>query len=210
MPNLRPKAELPTSRRVTAASTIYMIPENNHYIRVQEMNGGHAPPETRIRPALIGCYAIPIGMFWFAWTNSPSIHWMASVSAGVPFGFGFGLVFVSILNYLMDAYTVYSASALAANTVLRCIFGAVFPLFAPYMYANLGIHWASSIPAFLAVLCIPFPIILTIYGPAIRKRCKFAAESAAYLKTLEEHSVENLRATEDRENTATREGHEEV
>jgi hypothetical protein len=43
------------------------------------------------------------------------------------------LVFLGIINYLVDAYTIYTASVLAANSVLRSAFGAVFPLFTTYM-----------------------------------------------------------------------------
>lgn len=190
------------------ASTVYMIPENNRFMKIQERNHGHTTPEARLGPALVGSSAIPIGMFWFAWTNYPSVHWLASISAGIPFGLGFGLVFVSILNYLMDAYTIYSASVVAANTVLRCVFGAVFPLFTPYMYAGLGIHWASCIPAFVSLLCVPLPFIFNKYGPLIRKRCKFAAESAAFLEQLQEESkpraqiIENTQSSEGEEDTA--------
>lgn len=88
------------------------------------------------------------------------------------------------MNYLIDAYTIFAASVLAANAVLRSLFGAAFPLFTSYMYADLGIHWASSIPAFLALACVPFPFLFYKYGPAIRARCKFAAESAAFLAKL--------------------------
>lgn len=52
------------------------------------------------------------------------------------------------------------------------------------MYANLGIHWAASIPAFLALACVPFPLIFWKYGPTIRARCKFAAEAARVLKEM--------------------------
>lgn len=68
--------------------------------------------------------------------------------------------------------------------MLRSLFGVAFPLFTSYMYDALGIHWASSIPAFLALACLPFPFIFYRYGPAIRKRCKFAAEAEAFLKSL--------------------------
>jgi hypothetical protein len=86
-------------------------------------------PELRLPMSLIGCVAIPIGLLWFAWTNSPSIHWLVSVAAQAPFGFGFVLVYISIQNYLVDAYTIYAASVLAANAMLRSVFGAAFPLF---------------------------------------------------------------------------------
>ncbi len=87
------------------------------------------------------------------------------------------LVFLGCMNYLIDAYTIYAASVLAANSVLRSIFGAVFPLFTTYMFQNLGIHWASSVPAFLALACTPFPFIFYKYGESIRLKCKYAAQA---------------------------------
>lgn len=45
------------------------------------------------------------------------------------------------------------------------------------MYNNLGIHWASSIPAFLALACVPFLFVFYHYGPKIRMKCKYAREA---------------------------------
>jgi hypothetical protein len=165
------------------AAVGYSIWDNKRYAKIVDNSpSGMASPEARLPPSIVGSVAIPVGLFWFAWTNSPSIHWIVSIMAGAPFGFGMVLVFLSIMNYLIDAYVIYAASVLAANSVLRSLFGAAFPLFCPYMYQNLGIHWASSIPAFLALACVPFPFLFYKYGPAIRARCKFAAEAAAMLE----------------------------
>ncbi|KAK4893303.1 MFS siderochrome iron transporter 1, partial [Elasticomyces elasticus] len=131
----------------------YSIWDNKRYVKVSDENDGFAPPETRLPPTMIGGICIPIGLFWFAWTNYPSIHWMVSIAAGVPFGFGMVLVFLGIMNYLIDSYTIFAASVLAANSVLRSLFGFAFPLFTTQLYSNLGIHWASTIPAFLALIC---------------------------------------------------------
>ncbi|KFA71249.1 hypothetical protein S40288_07806 [Stachybotrys chartarum IBT 40288] len=169
----------------------YTIPANKRYIEIEKKHGGFAPPEARLTSALIGSICLPIGLFWFAWTNSPSVHWMASIAAGVPFGFGMVLVFLSIMNYLIDAYTIFAASVLAANSVLRSLFGAAFPLFTTQMYDALGIHWASSIPAFLALACVPFPFLFYKYGASIRERCKFAAKSAAFMKSLQQPGPED-------------------
>jgi hypothetical protein len=165
------------------AAVAYSIWDNKRYARIVDASeSGMASPEARLPPAMVGAVAIPIGLFWFAWTNAPSIPWIVSIMAGAPFGFGMVLVFLSIMNYLIDAYVIYAASVLAANSVLRSLFGAAFPLFCPYMYRNLGIHWASSVPAFLALACVPFPFLFYKYGSAIRERCKFAAEAAAFLE----------------------------
>lgn len=163
------------------AAVIYTIPDNTRYLRATEKakkaGAFGAAPEARLPPSMLGAVFIPVGLFWFAWTNYPSIHWIVCIMATAPFGFGMVLVFLSVLNYLIDAYTIYAASVLAANSVLRSLFGAAFPLFTTYMYSDLGIHWASSIPAFLALACVPFPFLFYKYGAAIRKRCKFAAEA---------------------------------
>jgi multidrug resistance protein len=160
------------------------IPGNKLYQRVQDANGGYAPPEARLPGMMLAAIVTPAGLFWFAWTNSPSIHWSVSIIAGAPFGFGVVLIYLGVMNYLIDSYTIYAASVLAANAILRSIFGAVFPLFTNYMYQNLGIHWASCIPAFLAVLCMPAPFLFYKYGPAIRARCKYSAKSQLYMEKL--------------------------
>ncbi|KAJ5385448.1 Major facilitator superfamily domain general substrate transporter [Penicillium concentricum] len=164
----------------------YSVWDNKRYIDVSNKHKGFAPPEARLPPCLLASVAIPVGLFWFAWTNYPSIHFMVSIAAGVPFGFGMVLVFLSIMNYLIDSYTIFAASVLAANSVIRSLFGAAFPLFTTYMYNDLGIHWASSIPAFLALVCVPFPFLFYKYGPAIRTRCKFAAQSDAFMRKIQE------------------------
>ncbi|KAE8387961.1 hypothetical protein ETB97_007928 [Aspergillus alliaceus] len=174
----------------------YTLWDNKRYINTQTRHNGFAPPEARLPPCMIASVAIPVGLFWFAWTNYPSIHFMASIAAGAPFGFGMVLVFLSLMNYLIDAYTIFAASVLAANSVLRSIFGAVFPLFTTYMYNDLGVHWASSIPAFLAVACVPFPFLFYKYGPVIRTRCKYAAQSDAFMKKLMEQSVNTHQVTD--------------
>ncbi|KAI1372288.1 MFS general substrate transporter [Hypoxylon crocopeplum] len=187
---------------------VYTFPDNNRYIRVQQKHGGFAPPEARLPPTLVGSIFLPIGLFWFAWTNSPSLHWMISIAAGVPFGFGMVLVFLSVMNYLIDSYTIFAASVLAANSVLRSLFGAAFPLFTTYMYRDLGIHWASSIPAFLALACVPFPFLFYKYGPAIRERCKFAAQSAAFIARLQDAQADEKREETKEEDKHTHSGDE--
>ncbi|KAL2192573.1 major facilitator superfamily domain-containing protein [Corynascus similis CBS 632.67] len=158
----------------------YTIFDNRRYARL----GKKAIPESRLPPAILGALVLPASMFAFAWTNGPSIHWSASLILSAPFGFGCVLVFLSILNYMIDAYTIYAASVLAAGAILRSLFATAFPLFVRKMYVNLGIHWASSIPAFLTVVCMPFPFLVYKYGATIRMKCKYAFEAASLLAKM--------------------------
>ncbi|KAK7935433.1 hypothetical protein PG985_000928 [Apiospora marii] len=165
------------------AAVSYSMFDNKRYARVSEAHGGNAPPEARLPPAIVGSVLLPIGLFWFAWTNGLDVHWIVPIIASGFFGAGLVLVFLSLMNYLVDSYVVYAASVLASNAVLRSLLGAAFPLFTTNMYSNLGIHWASTIPAFLSLACLPFPFLFWKYGAEIRMKCKYAAEAA---KVLEE------------------------
>ncbi|RSM10285.1 hypothetical protein CEP52_003706 [Fusarium oligoseptatum] len=160
------------------------IMDQKRYMRVAAANGGHAPPEARLPPTLVGSILIPVGLFWFAWSNGSDVHWIVCIMGSAVFSAGLVVVFLSLMNYLIDSYVIFAASVLAANSVLRSIFGAAFPLFTKYMYDDLGIHWASSVPAFLAIACIPFPFLFYKYGETIRMRCEFAAEAASVLQRM--------------------------
>jgi len=187
-------------------------PLNKLYMKDGRKHGSVAPPEARLHGAMLGAIAIPIGLFWFAWTNSPSVHWISPIAAGAPFGFGLVLIFLAVVSYLIDAYTVFAASVLAANTILRSLFGAAFPLFTRYMYQNLGIHWASSIPAFLSLACVPFPFILYKYGAAIRARCIYASQAEKIMNEMRaQAATSTVEAKDDarrRSSTATSESGE--
>lgn len=169
---------------VFAMIYVIFIDNKTYQKKVQASGRGYAAPEDRLPMCIIGGIALPTGLFWFAWTNYPSVSWVASVVGAIPFGFGMVLIFLSLMNYLIDSYTIFAASVLAGNGVIRSIFGAAFPLFTKQMYSNLGIHWASSVPGFLALLCLPLPFLFYKYGTAIREKCKYAAEADAFMQRL--------------------------
>jgi hypothetical protein len=75
--------------------------------------------------------------------------------------------------YLVDAFTIYAASALAANTVLRSLVGALLPLAGRTMYMALGLGWGNSLLAFIALAMCPIPFIFYIYGERIRTSPRF-------------------------------------
>ncbi|KAF8803571.1 MFS general substrate transporter [Phlegmacium glaucopus] len=132
--------------------------QNKFYWKMMDKSeSGRAPPEARLPLAMVGAILNPLGLWWFAWTTKPSIHWIVPILAGIPFGMGVAQILQSLTTYLMDTYTIYVASALAATIVLRSICGAVFPLFCPALFKALGDERA-----------------MTKYGLWIRNRSKFA------------------------------------
>lgn len=78
-----------------------------------------------------------------------------------------------IQTYLIDAFTIHAASAIAANTVLRSLCGALLPLAGPKMYATLGLGWGNSLLGFVAVAMLPIPWLFYKYGERIRTHPRF-------------------------------------
>jgi len=147
---------------------------NKHYMKLSTKHNGSPPAEVRLIPMMVSCWFIPIGLFIFAWTSYPHVHWIGPAIGGFPVGFGFIFLYNSANNYLVDSYQHQAASALAAKTFLRSFWGASVVLFTIQMYHRLGYQWAGSLLAFISLACCAIPYVFYFYGAQIRKRSRFA------------------------------------
>jgi hypothetical protein len=93
---------------------------------------------------------------------------------GFSVGFGFIFLYNSANNYLVDTYQHQAASALAAKTFLRSIWGAGVVLFTNQMYDTLGLQGASGLLAGLGCVCCLIPFVFYFKGAAIRRHSNFA------------------------------------
>lgn len=132
------------------------------------------PPELRLIPMMVGCWFVPAGLFAFAWSAYDWLSWAGPCFSGLACGFGFLSLYNPANNYIVDSYQHYAASALAAKTFVRSVWGAVVPLFTIQMYHRLGNQWASSLMAFIALACCAIPYLFYFYGARVRKFSKYA------------------------------------
>ncbi|KAF7346931.1 MFS domain-containing protein [Mycena venus] len=143
-----------------------------HYL--VKKNGGKGEPEMRVPSLIAGSFFVPIGVFWYGWSAQAQLHWIMPMIGVAIFGFGMMASFLPIQLYLVDTFS-YAASAVAAASVFRSMFGFGFPLFGHAMFQALGTGGGNSLLAGLAiVLGIPFPIYLYYRGAAMRARSKLA------------------------------------
>lgn len=132
----------------------------------------------RVPLACIGAPMLVLSLFWLGWTAKPEIHFMVPVAAAVPFGIAYLAIFMALLNYLVDAYEIFSASALAAASTSRSMLAVALPFATQPMYTRLGIPWACSLLGFLGVALGIIPFMFLRYGETIRSRSKFCRELA--------------------------------
>jgi multidrug resistance protein len=136
---------------------------------------GRVIPEHRLPIILTlpGGIGLPIGIFIYGWTAYYKVHWIVPIIGTAFVGLGNLTGMMTIQTYLVDAFTVHAASAMAANTVLRSVFGAVLPLCGLTMYEKLGLGWGNSLLGFVALALIPVPVLFRIYGERIRTNPRF-------------------------------------
>lgn len=139
-------------------------------------NGGERKPEYRFPHMMIGAVMIPVGLFWYGWSAEKRLNYIMPIVGTGFIGCGLLAIFMPVGTYLVDAFTIYAASAMAANTVLRSLVGAFLPLAGPRMYETLGLGWGNSLLAFISIGMWPVPILFFLYGERIRKSKRFMVE----------------------------------
>jgi len=147
------------------------------YNKAYHKAGDRAVPESRLPPMAFGSVLFCGGQFLLGWTADPRFHWIVPCIGLLLMGTGFFTIFQAALNYLVDTFQAYAASAIAANTFLRSCFAAGFPLAVGPLYHNLGVGPGSSIMAGFAGLLIPVPFLFMRFGKRIRARSKWSKAS---------------------------------
>ncbi|PYH96558.1 synaptic vesicle transporter [Aspergillus ellipticus CBS 707.79] len=146
------------------------------YVRLKAKNGGVGQPEFRTPTMVIGAFMVTTGFFWYGWSVQGHVHWIMPDIGIAIFSAGAMGCLQGMQTYVVDSYTTYAASAMAACALLRSLAGFAFPLFAPYMYQRLGYGWGASVLAFISIgFGLPAPFIFWKFGPKLRAMSKFAS-----------------------------------
>ncbi|KAK9448277.1 major facilitator superfamily domain-containing protein [Limtongia smithiae] len=127
-------------------------------------------PEFRLPLLLILSPLHVIGMLIYGWTVYYKVHWIVPILSNVILGAGLFTSLNVTTSYLVDAYTIYAASATSASVILRSIGGAFLPLAGGPMYDCLGYGWGNTLLAFIMVALIPLAWIMYFKGEMLRTR----------------------------------------
>ena len=175
----------------------------DHYLRISKVRGKSWAQSEEFRRLPLACMGGPSfagAMFWMGWAAQPNIHWIVPTLAGIPLGIGYLLLFMSLLNYIVDAYEIFAASALAAAACTRSVFGVVLPLATTPMYERLGIAWACTLLGSISVGFCLVPFLFLRYGHRIRAKSKFCQELAEKRRVQEDKEEKRKKRQEMKSN----------
>lgn len=146
-----------------------------HYALIPDILAhGLRAQETRLKPALLAVFGPPIGLFIFAWTASPSVHWIGSVIGITIYSAACFILLQCIFVYVPLSYPQYAASLFAGNDFFRSALACGSVLFARPLFINLGVGRGVSLLAGLSTLGIVGMFVLYFMGAKLRARSKFA------------------------------------
>lgn len=136
-------------------------------------NGGVMKPEMRLPFLLHTSLFAPVGLLIYGWAAEYKVHWLVPILGTCLIAIGMICAFMPIGTYLVDAYTIHAASAMAANTVLRSLGGALLPLAGRRLYNALGYGWGNTLLAFIALMFVPMMWLLMKYAETLRTHPRF-------------------------------------
>lgn len=145
------------------------------YKTLKAGNNNVGKPEYRMPSLAVGSFVSTIGLFWYGWSIG-NTHWIMPNLGALIFTAGTLSCLQGMQTYIVDSYQMFAASALAACAILRSLAGFGFPLFAPYIYQNLGYGWGTSVLAFFSMgVGWVAPVVFWHFGPKLRAVSRYAA-----------------------------------
>ncbi|KAK8863362.1 Polyamine transporter 3 [Apiospora arundinis] len=146
----------------------------------------------RVPLAFLGGPLFVVSLLWLGWSARPEagVPFAVPMLAGIPFGMGYLLTFMGLINYLTDAYELFAASANAAASASRSLVAVVLPFATAPMFNRLGVAGACSLLAGLSALMCVIPFVFVWKGEQIRAGSKFCAELKRHKAEMEEKAEE--------------------
>jgi len=161
---------------IILGSALNIINQVYFYNRLWAARTDEEPiPEARLPPMMLGSFLFAGGLYILGWTSHPRFHWAIPTSGAMLVGFGYYTIFQSALNYLVDTFQRWGASAIAANTFLRSILAAALPATVIPVYTGLGTGPGSSCFAGFATVMIPIPFGFYFWGEWIRGKGRWSS-----------------------------------
>jgi hypothetical protein len=139
------------------------------YNMLGESRGGTAYPEYRLPFLIAGAVFMPVAVVLYGWVLGS--HWpvyLLLLSVAL-MGCFLLLISVSLASYIVDAFDLYSASAMTIVLIARCLGGTLLPLTIPPLTDALGLGNGFLVVAGIFLALIPLPIGVMQYGPLWRQ-----------------------------------------
>jgi MFS family permease len=133
-------------------------------------------PEHRLPLVVISGFALSVLVALYGWAAEQ--RWPVGVLFIIVtlIGTAVFIGIVPLMAYIVDAFGRYSASALTAVLVTRCLMCTFLPLMVESLTKHLGFGFGFTILAILCLGLAPIPIIIMQYGASWRQNSEYTKD----------------------------------
>ena len=144
--------------------------QTSAYFRRKKNTDGHQP-EWRLPVNAGAGLLVPPALMLYGWSVQRGWHYIVPDLAAFLLGIGLIQGFFSLQPYVTESYGLeYASSAHSVAAFLQHVAEFTFPLFAPPLFADLGLGWAHTLLAILTLaICVLMPLLFWHFGPALRR-----------------------------------------
>ncbi|OCT48794.1 putative major facilitator superfamily transporter [Cladophialophora carrionii] len=167
----------------SVGSVIAVIALNNLldkiYIRLRDthsLSNGKGQPEYRLPLAIVGAFTAPLVVALYGWAAQLRLPLpVLLINLGL-LGSTMMLAFLPLMAYVVDAFKLYSASAMTALIVTRCLMGTFLPLGVDPLVKEFGYGWGFTALCGLSLCTAPIPVLIYRYGSQWRERSRYSEQ----------------------------------
>lgn len=136
-------------------------------------------PEFRLPLAVVAAFTLPGTVLLFGWVAHLQLPLGFLLATLILLGASISLSSTPIFAYIVDAFGVYSASAMSGIVVTRCLLASFLPVGVRPLIERFSYGWAFTILSVVGFCLAPIPIILMLYGSKWRQKSRYTKDPQA-------------------------------
>ncbi|KAK3311856.1 major facilitator superfamily domain-containing protein [Apodospora peruviana] len=147
------------------------------YIRMRDASkDGVGLPEYRLPLGVVGALCTPVAIAMYGWSAELELPLPFLLLSVLIMGTTVMLTVIPLMAYVVDAFGLYSASAMTGIIVTRCLMSTFLPLTTGPLIDNFGYGWGFSVFAAFSFCLAPISILILRYGAKWRQFSKYSRE----------------------------------
>ncbi|KAK4098862.1 MFS general substrate transporter [Parathielavia hyrcaniae] len=147
------------------------------YRRMRSTHKGVDKPEFRLPLAIVGAFGLPITIAAYGWAAQLRLPLLFLLFCVCAIGAMLMLGLIPVMAYVVDAFGLFSASAITGIIVSRCLISTFLPLTAAPLIESLGYGWGFTVLAGFSLLLAPIPVLMLRFGAHWRRSSKYSRDA---------------------------------
>lgn len=144
---------------------------------MRDTHKGVGHPEFRLPIAIIGAFTLPLAVAAYGWSAELRLPLVCLLFSTCFMGVALMLAMIPVMAYVVDAFGLYSASAMTGVIVMRCLMGTFLPLTTAPLVEMFGWGWGFMVLAGFSLLLAPISVLMLRYGAYWRRFSKYSREA---------------------------------